>query len=66
MKRAVVLIVVALVSLAIGFLSGCGYDGYYRYPCQNPANFEQPECKPPMCNYNDQCSVDLIGGINES
>jgi hypothetical protein len=66
MKRVVVLIVVALVSLTIGFLSGCGYDGYYRYPCQNPANFELSECKPPMCNYNDQCSVDLIGGINEA
>jgi len=65
MKRVVVLIVVALVSLTIGFLSGCGYDGYYRYPCQNPINFDDPECKPPLCLYNDQCSVDLIGGIDE-
>lgn len=65
MKRVALLIVVALVSLTIGFLSGCSYDGYYRYPCQNPANFDALECEPPLCNYSDQCSVDLIGGINE-
>jgi len=27
-------------SLLVVSLSGCGYDGHYRYPCQDPANWE--------------------------
>jgi len=54
-------------TLALG-LSGCGYDGHYRYPCQDPANWEAAECKPPICTANGACPEDLIsqpktGGI---
>jgi len=44
--------------LALG-LSGCGYDGHYRYPCQNPENWESAECKPPICTANGACPEDL-------
>ena len=40
-------------------LSGCGYDGHYRYPCQNPVNWENAECKPPICTANGACPEDL-------
>ncbi len=47
--------------LALG-LTGCsGYQGFYRYPCQEPANWELAECKPPVCSVAGTCPVDLVG-----
>lgn len=48
------------IILALG-LSSCGYDGHYRYPCQDPANWESPECNPPLCEATGTCTSDLIG-----
>lgn len=49
-----------LLSTILAFtLTGCGYDGHYRYPCQNPANWEAAECKPPICTANGACPEDL-------
>ena len=42
-------------------LSGCGYDGHYRYPCQDPANWEKAECNPPLCEAYGYCTSDLLG-----
>jgi hypothetical protein len=41
-------------------MAGCGYDGGYRYPCQDPVNWESAECNPPLCNASDFCTKDLI------
>ena len=41
-------------------LSGCGYDGWVRYPCQEFKNWENPECKPPQCEVTGNCSADLL------
>jgi len=41
-------------------LSACGYDGSYRYPCQNPDNWALDECKPPLCIPSGTCTRDLI------
>ena len=51
-------ILLVSTTLALG-LSGCGYDGHYRYPCQNPENWESAECKPPICTANGACPEDL-------
>ena len=54
------------IKIAIGatlitlLLSGCG-DGRFRYPCQDPANWEKAECKPPVCTANGACPIDLVG-----
>lgn len=48
---------IALLGLA---LTGCGYDGHYRYPCQDPANWEKIECNPPVCEASGTCSKDMI------
>jgi hypothetical protein len=41
-------------------LSSCGYDGSYRYPCQDPANWETADCVPPVCEASETCTKDLI------
>jgi hypothetical protein len=41
--------------------SSCGYDGHYRYVCQDPANWGAEECNPPICKADGACSKDLIG-----
>jgi len=55
------ILAVALTAL----LTGCGYDGSYRYPCQDPANWETAECKPPICDVNNTCPKDLNTNITE-
>ena len=46
--------------LALG-LTSCGYQGFYRYPCQNPENWEKAECKPPVCEASGTCTKDIVG-----
>jgi hypothetical protein len=48
----------AAVAVAF-YLSG---DGFYRYPCQDPANWAALECTPPICTRTGMCATDLTGG----
>ena len=41
-------------------LTSCGYQGFYRYPCQNPENWEKAECNPPICEASGTCTKDMI------
>ncbi len=41
-------------------LSGCGYQGWVRYPCQEYENWQKPECNPPQCEAIGQCTKDLL------
>jgi hypothetical protein len=41
-------------------LSSCGYDGGFRYPCQDPTNWEKAECKPPICTASQTCPSDVV------
>lgn len=50
-----------LIFISSLLLAGCGYDGSYRYECQDPENWEAEECNPPMCKVDGACSKDLIG-----
>jgi hypothetical protein len=48
--------------LGIAFLlAGCGYDGSYRYSCQDPANWGTKECEPPLCEVDGNCTKTLLG-----
>jgi hypothetical protein len=47
--------------LSVFALSGCGYQGHYRYPCQDPANWETADCKPPVCEVLGTCPEDIVG-----
>ncbi len=44
-------------------LSGCGYQGYTRYPCQEFVNWEKAECNPPQCEALGQCTKDLLPDV---
>jgi hypothetical protein len=57
MKR---ILPIALSGILMLSLSGCGYDGHFRYPCQDPTNWELAECKPPICTANGACPEDLV------
>ena len=48
-------------ALLVISISGCGYDGHYRYPCQDPANWNTEDCKPPICTAAGACPEDLVG-----
>lgn len=49
----------AIIVAALMFLGGCDY--VYRYDCQDPKNFDKADCKPPLCEYEGECSAWLIG-----
>ena len=51
------LVVVGLAAIA---LAGCGYDGHYRYPCQNPDNWPLEICQPPTCETSSSCPRHLV------
>lgn len=42
---------------AVLVLAGC--EQQFRYPCQDPANWDKDECKRPICEVNRDCP-DLI------
>ena len=57
LKTLTALSLAALLSLS---LTSCGYQGFFRYPCQDPKNWETAECKPPICTATQTCPVDLV------
>ncbi len=54
--KAVFLILTALL------LIGC--EERYRYPCQDPANKDNPECNRPQCETDGFC-YDSLNGIQQ-
>ena len=49
-----------LCGILVLCLTSCGDLGGFRYPCQDPANWEKAECKPPICTANGACPEDLV------
>ena len=60
-RNGLLTIGLSVVALVLTFMaSGCGYDGSYRYPCQDPANWEAEECQPPLCEADGTCTKFLL------
>lgn len=57
MKRVVKLGFIA----SLFVVSSCGYDGHYRYSCQDPENWGSEDCVPPACNVDGNCTEILLG-----
>lgn len=49
------------ISMLMFTLTSCGYEGSYRYECQDSANWDKAECNPPICEPSGTCSRDLVG-----
>lgn len=49
------------ITIAAIMMSTCGYQGGYRYECQDPENWESAECNPPICEVDGTCTKNLIG-----
>jgi len=47
-----------VLPLALGF---CGKDSF-RYPCQDPANWDKEFCKPPVCDVTRTCPEHIFKG----
>ena len=56
MKTAIIVAVLAL-------LAGC--KDHYRYKCQDPAFFADPDCQKPKCLFTQQCPEYLVAPILE-
>ena len=57
MKTLRSILVISLLALS---LTGCESFNRYRYPCQDPANWEIAECTPPECEASQTCTKDVI------
>jgi hypothetical protein len=52
----------SLASLMLALtVTSCSFDGSFRYPCQDPSNWDKTECNPPICETTGTCSKDLVG-----
>jgi hypothetical protein len=49
---------ILVMSVLLVALTGC--DDRYRYPCQDPLNWENAECKPPICTAAGTCPEFLV------
>lgn len=47
-----------LLAIAVFGLAGC--EDKFRYPCQDPKNWGNEECKPPLCKATQTCPDMLI------
>jgi hypothetical protein len=52
---------ITLLPIMLIAISACGYDGSYRYECQDPENWEAEECNPPLCLVDGMCTETLLG-----
>ena len=48
-----------MVRIALLTLLLIGCSDMYRYPCQNPDNWDHKVCKRPYCSANGTCPEDL-------
>ena len=42
-------------------LAFCGHD-QFRYPCQDPKNWDKDDCKPPICDVTRTCPEQIFKG----
>lgn len=61
MKKLILTLAAVIGAFCMGLLSGC--NDSYRYPCQDPANWESADCKPPICEASGTCPEDIYGSI---
>lgn len=49
-----------VAALLVGLYLVFTAEDVYRYECQDPQNWESPQCVPPLCLASGTCTSDLI------
>lgn len=49
-----------ILALILGIFAIFFANDSYRYPCQDPANWETADCQPPACTASSSCPANLI------
>ena len=52
-----------IILLLTLLLAGC--ESHYRYPCQDPNNWDTPRCKKPICDINRDCPEHIFKEDNK-
>ncbi len=60
-KLAKLLIILLLLPLTLAYFSG----DKFRYPCQDPANWDKDICKLPYCDVTRTCPQHIFKGQND-
>jgi hypothetical protein len=50
------LLLLLLLPLTLAIFGG----DRFRYPCQDPDNWDKPECQKPLCEITKQCPENLL------
>jgi hypothetical protein len=53
-----------IIAIAALLLVAC--SDAYRYPCQDPANWNKVHCNPPACEADGTCTKYLLKEQNEN
>jgi hypothetical protein len=61
MREKLIWVAALAIIAGVFYVSG---DGFYRYPCQDPLNWTDPSCQPPVCSANKTCPADLVGELH--
>jgi hypothetical protein len=56
----------AIAILAIPIFIAAGCEQKFRYPCQDPANWEKESCKKPLCEVNRDCPEYIFKSENKA
>ena len=54
------LLIIVLIPVGMAMCSGDGE--HFRYPCQNPANWDKDICKMPLCDVTRTCPELIFKG----
>ena len=60
-KSSLAAVSAVLLALSLTACSNPEVLNRYRYPCQDPVNWEKAECNPPVCEASLTCTKDLLG-----
>ena len=60
-RLAKLLIILLLLPLTLAYFSG----DKFRYPCQDPANWDKDICKLPYCDVTRTCPSHIFKGQND-
>ena len=64
MDRAnVVRLAIAVLAIPVLVIAGC--NDRFRYPCQDPENWDKEYCKKPLCEVNRNCPEHIFKSPNE-